>query len=61
VDARLKGMITPQLYLYDGVLSTPNGDRMQNFHPWEIDVSTNCIEVHKPFGASYFVVRVLDV
>jgi hypothetical protein len=58
--ARPNEICTPQLYLSNGISSTPNGDRMQNLFPQEVDVSTNHIEAHKPFGVSSFDNRVLD-
>jgi hypothetical protein len=59
VDDRWNRMYTPQLDIYDGVLSTPNEDRMKNLHPRKVDVSTNYIEAHKPFGVSSYGVRFL--
>jgi hypothetical protein len=55
------GMCTPQLYLYDEVLSTQNGDHMPELHLREVDVSTTPIKAHKPFVVSSSRVRVLDV
>jgi hypothetical protein len=52
------GMCTPWLDLSDGVLSAPNGDCMQKLCLREVDVSTNHIGAHKPFGVSSFGVRV---
>jgi hypothetical protein len=34
---------------------------MQNLCPWKVDISTNHIGAHKPFGVLSFGIRVLDV
>jgi hypothetical protein len=60
-DARLNIMCTPQLDLFNGVPSAPNIDHMKKLCPREVDVSTNHIGAHKPFGVSSSGVRVLDV
>jgi hypothetical protein len=60
-DVRLNVMCTPQLDLFYGVSSAPNIDHLEKLWPWEVDVSTNHIGDHKPFGVSYSGVRVLDV
>jgi hypothetical protein len=52
---------TPQLDLSYRVPSAPNKYLMQNLCPWEVDVSTNPIGVHKPFHVSSSMVRVFDV
>jgi hypothetical protein len=54
-------MGNPYIFLFDGVLSAPNEYHMQKFLPQEVDVSTNHIEAHKPFGISSSGVRVLNV
>jgi hypothetical protein len=54
-------MCTPQLDLFEGVPRAPNRDRMKKFAPREVDISTNHIGAHTPFGVSSFGVRVLDV
>jgi hypothetical protein len=54
-------MCTPQIDLSDRVSITPNIDYMQKKIPREVDVSTNHIGAHKPFGVSSYRVRVLDV
>jgi hypothetical protein len=55
------GTCTSQLYHSNELSCTPNGDRMKNLRPWEVDVSTTLIRAHKPFGVSSLEVRVLDV
>jgi hypothetical protein len=54
-------MCTSRLDLFDGLSSTPNRYRMQKLCPREVDVSTNHIGAHKPFGVSSYGVMVLDV
>jgi hypothetical protein len=54
-------MCTSWIDLSYGIPSTPNRDCMQKLCPWEVDVSTNHIEAHKPFGVLSSRVRVLDV
>jgi hypothetical protein len=58
---RMFGMCISQIYLSDGLLCAPNKDRMKNLFPREVNISTNHIEAHKPFGISSYGVRVLDV
>jgi hypothetical protein len=50
----------PRIDISNDVSSAPNEYRMQNLHPWEVDVSTTSIEPYKPFGFSSSRVRVLD-
>jgi hypothetical protein len=54
-------MCTLGLDLSDGVPSTPNIDHMQKLCSGEVEVSTNHIGAHKPFGISSSKVMVLDV
>jgi hypothetical protein len=54
-------MCTPYIDLSDGLPIARNINHMQNFHRREVDVSTTPMEAHKPFGISYFGVKVLDV
>jgi hypothetical protein len=61
VDVMPTRICTPSSYLSNGVLITPNEDRMQKLHPREVDISTTPIRAHKPFGVSSLGVRVLDV
>jgi hypothetical protein len=49
-----------RLDLSNGVLITPNGDRMQKLRPQEVDISTTPIGARKPFQFSSSKVRVLD-
>jgi hypothetical protein len=58
---RLNRICTPWLYPSNNVSSTPNEYRMKNLRPWEVDISTNPVGAHKPFGISSLGVRVLDV
>jgi hypothetical protein len=55
------GMCNCYLYLSEGIPSTPNQDCMQTVCPKEVDISSNHIEPHKPFGVSSFGVMVFDV
>jgi hypothetical protein len=50
-------MCNSQINLSDGLPITPNKYHMQNLCLWEVDVSTNHIGVHKPFGVSSSKVR----
>jgi hypothetical protein len=54
-------MCTPRLDHFDEVPSTPKNDCMKKLCPREVDISTNHIGAHKPFGLSSSRVRVLDV
>jgi hypothetical protein len=61
VDARLNGICTPRIYIFNSVLSAPNRYRMQKLHPREVDISTTPIGAHKPFGVSSLGVWISDV
>jgi hypothetical protein len=61
VDVRPNEMYTNHIDLSNELPSAPNKDHMQMFHPREVDVSTNHIGAHKPFGVSSSRVRVLDI
>jgi hypothetical protein len=54
-------MCTSQLDLSNGLLEHPKQRSYAKVVPPEVDVSTNHIEAHKPFGVSSSRVRFLDV
>jgi hypothetical protein len=57
----LNNIFLAHLDFFNEVSSAPNEVCMPNLHPQEVDVSTNPIETHKPFGISSLRVMVFFI